>query len=658
MRAGGAAPRGLLRVLTERAPGARRRKGGAGAERGRRRGAAGARGREGRRRRAWLLVVVKLAVACGLLYGAVGVVYYLMALRYDLSELHRMPERTVVYDANGEIIGRYSGENRVVIPYSEIPETFIKALLAREDSRFYRHLGVDPIGIARAAVRNLLAGGIRQGGSTITQQLARNSFPLGGRNYHRKLLEAALSFRIETELSKEEILESYVNRIYFGSGCYGLQTASLTYFDKPARDLSLSEAALLAGLIRSPTRLSPFNDPDAALRARDSVLARLLELGWIAPDEAAAAAAEPLRLSPKPPVSTADGWAMDSIRRELEPILDRLGLEEAGLNIYSTLDLHLQATAEATLARHLTDLESRPNFHPRTPSDPLQGAVFILDHRNGAVRAVVGGRDFASSKFNRAYFARRQAGSVVKPFILAQALASGLSPSDRISDARLSPAEIPRRYGPYNPANADGRYSGPRPIEDIVIYSRNTMTVRAGLRAGLDNVIRLLHRAGIADNLPNYPSILLGAFETNLRALVSATTAFPNHGNQVHPFLIAKITDIHGNLLYSARQIRTPLLEPHAAAFVRSAMLEVLTRGTGAAAPRLGHRLPNSGGKTGTTNNFQDAWFVGFAGNLTAGVWVGFDRPQPIAPNATGASTALPIWVEILNSPAAAPYVQ
>ncbi|MCS7009159.1 MAG: transglycosylase domain-containing protein, partial [Chthoniobacterales bacterium] len=463
-----------------------------------------------------------MAFACFLLYALVGVIYYLMALRYNLAELHQMPQRTVVYDANGQIIGRYSGENRIVIPYNEIPESFIKALLAREDARFYRHLGVDPIGIARAALRNLIAGGIRQGGSTITQQLARNSFPLGGRNYHRKLLEAALSFRIETELSKEEILESYVNRIYFGSGCYGLQTASLTYFDKPARNLTLAEAALLAGLIRSPTRLSPFNDPEASLRARNSVIARMLELGWISPAEAQEASSSPLLLSSNPPVSTADGWAMDTVRRELEPILDQLGIEDAGLNIYTTLDLPLQTTAESALANHLLQIENRQGYPYLNSHEPLQGAVFIIDNRNGAVRAVVGSRDYSTSKFNRAYFAQRQAGSVVKPFLLAQALAAGLSPTDRISDARLSPSEVPRKFGPYDPSNADGRYFGPRPVEDIVIYSRNTMAVRAGFRAGLENFIRLLQRAGIADQLPNYPSIFLGAFETNLRSLVSA----------------------------------------------------------------------------------------------------------------------------------------
>lgn len=616
-----------------------------------------------RGRRRWIGLLFKLGLASLVFYGAIAGVYYLLALRYNLAELHEMPERTIVYGRNGEVLGRFGEENRVVIGFDEVPATFVNALLAREDTRFYQHIGVDPIGIARAAVRNLLMGGIRQGGSTITQQLARNSFPLGGRNYHRKLLEAALSFRIETEITKEEILESYINRIYFGSGCYGLETASRTYFNKPAKSLTLAESALLAGLIRSPTRLSPLNDPEASVVQRNVVLNRMRELDWITESERLAAVSEPLRLSPQPRVMTTDNWAMDIVRRELELILRRLGYDDAGLIVHSTLDGALQKETEAVIARRLQEIEGRAGFPHRSRKEALaagdsgylQAAVILLDHRNGGILALAGGRDYTTSNYNRVLLAHRQAGSVVKPFVYAHALEKGLKPGERISDARLSPSEIPRKYGAYDPANADRKYEGNRQAVDSVVHSRNTMTVRIGLRAGIESTARLLKRAGIAQNPPLFPSLFLGAFETNLRDLTSAMTAFPNAGNQVHPFVIREIQDIHGRVLYRHREIRTPLLDPAAARQTFAAMEEVFTRGTAASARALGHR-GKAAGKTGTTNNFQDAWFVGSAQNLTAGVWVGFDRPRQIYEGGGGAQAALPIWVDIINSAPAAPY--
>lgn len=618
-----------------------------------------------KKRFSWRRVFFKLGFACLLLYGAGAGAYYLLALRYNLAELHEMPERTIVLGRSGEVLGRFGEENRVVIGFDEVPTNFVKALLAREDTRFYHHVGVDPVGIARAAIRNLLMGGIRQGGSTITQQLARNSFPLGGRNYHRKLLEAALSFRIETEISKEEILESYINRIYFGSGCYGLETASRTYFNKPARDLTLAESALLAGLIRSPTRLSPLNDPAASLRQRDVVLDRLRELDWITENEHQKALAEPLQLSPQPRVMSTDNWTMDLVRRELELLLRRLGYDDTGLVVYTTIDGELQKETEAVIARRLQEVEGRRGYPHRSrkqavaAGDPnyLQAAVVVLDHRNGGILALAGGRDYTTSNFNRALLARRQAGSVIKPFVFAHAVCQGLNPRSSISDARLNPSEVPSRFGPYDPANADRKYGGNRPAADAVVHSRNTMTVRIGLQAGLESTAQLFQRAGITENPPLFPSLFLGAFETNLRDLTSAMTAFPNGGNQVHPFVIREIQDVDGRVLYRHREIRTPLLESSAAKATFAAMEEVFTRGTAANSRALGHR-GKAAGKTGTTNNFQDAWFVGSAQNLTAGVWVGFDKPRKIYDGGGGAQVALPIWVDIVNSRAASPYRQ
>lgn len=611
----------------------------------------------------WKSIVWKLILASVVLYTAVGGVYYLLALRYNLAELHQLPERTVVYDANNQQLGRFSGENRVVISFDKVPEVFIKALLAREDSRFYQHLGVDPVGILRAAVRNLLTGGIRQGGSTITQQLARNSFPLGGRTYHRKLLEAALSFRIETEISKEEILESYLNRIYFGAGCYGLETASQTYFGKPAFRLQLAEAALLAAVIRSPTRTSPLNDPSAALNQRNLVLDRMAELHSISETQRDVAKAAPLGLSKKSRMSSADNWAMDIVRRELETILAQIGYDESGLCIYSTLDVGLQTNMEESIAMELARIEALPKFsHPSRAvaleagnADYLQAAAIVLDHRSGAILAIAGGRDYDTSNFHRALFGFRQAGSVVKPFVMAHAFSKGLTPQTSISDDRLARNEVPARYGHYDPENSDGAYTGVRPAGEALIFSKNTMTVRIGLQAGIDGVAHLLKRAEVVKEPLVVPSLFLGAFETTLRNLTSAMTAFPNAGNQVHPFAIRKITDSSGRILYKNRQIRTPLLDPVASKEVMALMEEVMTRGTASSSRKLG-LSGRTAGKTGTTNAFHDAWFVGFAGNLTAGVWAGFDQPKTIYPGASGSQVALPIWVDIINSSAAKKY--
>jgi penicillin-binding protein 1A len=464
-------------------------------------------------------------------------------------------------------------------------------------------------------------------------------------------LEAALSFRIETELDKTEILECYVNRIYFGSGCYGIETAARTYFSKPAAKLTLSEAALLAGLIRSPTRLSPLNNPDGAMVQRDVVLERLLDLGWISPAEKSAALAEPLRLSPRPqPAALQENWAMDAIRRELESILPRVGFDTGELKIYSTIQADLQAVAEKALRSRLESYEER--FPELRKDPPLEAAAFFMDHRDGAVRAIVGGRDYSRSKFHRVYFGHRQAGSVVKSFVYALAWSRGLERRAPIENSRLQPGELQREFSTYNPSNADGNYEGPRPAEEGLIFSRNTMSVRVGQKAGFEAVARLLRQSGISVDPKPFPSIVLGAFETTLRDLVSAYTAFSNGGNQVQPYLIRRVTDAQGRVLYQHRQVRTPLLEPRAAEQTREVLVEVLVRGTGAG--MVDRRLRGrAGGKTGTTNDFQDAWFVGFYGNLTGGVWVGFDTPQSMGGGAGGAQLALPIWSDVMISPSA-----
>ena len=329
-----------------------------------------------RKRRGSLLVtLIKLGFAALLVWALVGVFYYLWALTFDISTIGRMPQRSEIYDRSGTLYSRTMGENRLVVPYDAVSPNFVKALISREDSRFYEHRGIDPLGIARAAVRNLLFGGMKEGASTITQQLARNSFPLGGKTFNRKFLEAAMAFRIEMEMDKEKILELYMNRIYFGSGLYGVEAASQAYFGKPAADMSLSEAALLAGLIRSPNRYSPFNNLPASLKQRDIVLGRMEDLGLITHAEHGKALQEKISPRQRQLVNPLNSWAVDAILHELEQVLSPTQIDTGGLRIDTSIDAGLQQAAEQSLARRLAEVEARPDFRRQhTPPPPPKTA--------------------------------------------------------------------------------------------------------------------------------------------------------------------------------------------------------------------------------------------------------------------------------------------
>lgn len=626
-------------------------------------------------------MLIKLGFAALLLWMTVGLFYYLWALTFDLSTIGQMPQRSSIYDRTCTFYSRTMGENRVVVPYEKVSPNFVKALISREDSRFYEHHGVDPVGIARAVVRNLLLGGMKQGASTITQQLARNSFPLGGKNMNRKFLEAAMAFRIEMEMSKEQILELYMNRIYFGSGLYGVEAASQAYFGRPAAAMSLSQAALLAGLIRSPNRLSPFNNLPASIKQRDIVLGRMEELELISHADHEKALREKIRPPERRLVNPLNSWAVDAILRELEQVVSPTQIDNGGLRIDTSIDAGLQSAAEQAVSRRLAEVEARPDFRqqharakparspkgktakspvPPTPSadppEPLQGALIAIDNASGGITAIVGGRNFAESTYNRALVATRQIGSSAKPFVYEEAFRAGvISPETPVSDARLTQAELPARSPAYDPQNSDGTFGGDLPAKEGLIHSRNTMSVRVGLRAGLGPVASVMEKLGLAEDVPRYPSICLGSFESTLRNVTVAYTALATGGARVHPHLIEQVTDSDGKLLFRATRDRIPVLDPAAAKTTTGILCEVLSRGTAAKAASLGLRKP-AAGKTGTTDRFVDAWFLGYTQGLTCGVWVGFDRPKTIMKGGYGAELALPIWVDVMQSPAANRY--
>ncbi|HEU4678141.1 MAG TPA: PBP1A family penicillin-binding protein [Terrimicrobiaceae bacterium] len=599
-----------------------------------------------------------------LLWAVVTLFFYAWSLTFDLKTISDMPQRSSVYDKDGKYYSRLAGENRIVVPFDKVSNDFVNALLAREDTRFYYHHGIDPIGIARAVVRNFIAGGFREGASTLTQQLARNSFPLGGKNLIRKMVEAALAHRIETELTKEQILEAYMNRIYFGSGYYGVETASRAYFGKPASQINLPESAMLAGLIRSPNRFSPFNNIKKAVRERNAVLARMRKLGFITEEQMVAAMASAPKIGTKPKASPQDNWAMDSILRELELVIDRDQFDNGGLRIYTTIDGPLQNIAEASLRKRLQQIESLPGFphkpmrayRPEDSEDGapyLEGAAIAIDSRTGGIRAIAGGRDYARSKFNRAVLGRRQVGSAVKPFVYAKAFENGLRPGDLVDDSRLHPGELPPAYGRYDPANSDNTYRGELPASEGLVLSRNTMSVRIGIWTGLDTIRETIVRSGLSRNPPLLPSLCLGAFESTLKDLTASYTTFANGGVRLQPYLIERIDDPDGQTIYKATHGKLPVVKPEATRTTVSLMQDVLTRGTGARAKQLGLRH-SAAGKTGTTNDYQDAWFIGFDDQLVCGAWVGFDQPKKIMTGGTGGELALPIWVDMIEAKRAA----
>jgi penicillin-binding protein 1A len=605
-------------------------------------------------------LIFGLAVEGIICVVVVGFFYFIWSLTFDLKDVGKIPERSSVYDMDGNLYSRLRGENRILIESGNISRPFKLALLAREDSRFYDHHGIDLIGIARAFIQNVVRLRIEEGGSTITQQLARNSFPLGGRNLSRKILEAFVALRIESSFSKSQILEFYANRIYFGSGVYGLETASQSYFGKPSADLSLSEAALLAGLIRSPNRYSPRTNLDGAINQRNQVLERMVALHLISPMQASSAKQAPVNLTTKRATVPQENYAMDAIYRELQTLMSQDSIDGGGLRIYTSLDSELQRATEQATEDQLALAESKPKYkHPkksefsdlaRTAEEPtpyLQGTVVAVDNRTGAIRALVGGRDYLDSKYNRALQASRQVGSVFKPFIYAAAYARGMMPGTAIDDSPLRRGEIVSAPG-WHPENSDRENRGMLPARDGLIFSRNTMSIRVGELATLERVISLGQSVGFAKTIPHVPATYLGAFESDLKDVTAAYSAFPGRGERVEPYFIERIDDADGKIAYQAHPARKQVLSPAIAWMIAQTLRGVIEHGTAATAKSLG-LTRYAAGKTGTTDDYKDAWFVGFTNSLTCGVWVGFDQPQTIQEKGYGATLALPIWIRVME---------
>ncbi len=545
------------------------------------------------------LAAVAAIVAAAILYPRYRH-YQEIADSFDLTEISAIPAISEVFDRTGRRYSRLQGETRYVVPLAEVSRSFQDALLAREDDRFRTHPGVDARGIIRAAITNIRSGEVEEGASTITQQLARNSFELSENRWERKIIEALLALRMERELTKDEILEAYVNRIFYGRGLYGIETASRACFGKNAKDLSLSEAAILAGLIRSPNRFSPLEDTAKAITQRDQVLARMEELELISIAEADAARAERMPAAKRLPPVVQEDYAMDAVIRDLRIVLAPDVMARGGLKIYTTIDRRLQLIAQSAVENHLAEMESSSGWgHPtRAAYDPekgypayLQGSLVAIDNATGGVLAIVGGRDYRESRYNRALLAKRQVGSTFKPFIYAAAFEAGLLPGTLVDDGPIRTGEIASIKSNWSPENSDGGDAGLLPAATGLIRSRNTMAVRVGEFATLPALTALAARVGLGEIAPN-PATYLGAFEATLKDITTAYTTFPSGGTRRQSFVVDRVVDRTGRTIYKATGASIQAIAPPADAITDEILRDVVTSGTAAKAKSLGaHRL-------------------------------------------------------------------
>ncbi len=624
------------------------------------------------RRFGWFKKLLIRTVGYPLVAGLYALLFYALiygtrAQRYDLMRIHAMPERSIILDRTGEEVGRIHGEKRSIVPLLQVSESFRLAILAREDERFYSHGAIDPIGIVRATLKNFQ--GKREGASTITQQLVSDIFQLKRgeergdlpRQLDRKLLEIAIAIRLESAFDKDEILEAYINQINWGRQIKGVGEASRIYFEKHPSELTLSQSALLAGIVRGPDSFNPFRSMEAATRERNTTLERMVVAEVITRADADMAKKEPIEVRPVIRRAARESFAMDAIRRDLEIILEKEDIELGGLEIVTTIDLRIQQKGEEALERKLAEVERFSGYSHSTrtawqklPEDSrkeptyIQGAAVVVENRTGAVLAIVGGRDANESRFNRAKDAKRQIGSIFKPFVYLSAFDSGLSPDSIISDGPIEPGEI-KGGGTWRPRNSDGKFGGMMPVSQGLIRSRNTMSVRVGNHAGIPRVKQVTAMSGFSTPMPENPSSFLGSWEATPWEVATAYTIFPNEGVRYRPYMISEIKDRDGNVLYS-----TPPL-PYQAASAKSAwsvsriLQEVATSGTAASVGHLGFDKPCAG-KTGTTNDFKDAWFAGYTSSLTCAVWVGFDQPKRTIYRGFGSALALPVWVDIMKT--------
>jgi penicillin-binding protein 1A len=561
-----------------------------------------------------------------------------------------------VFDKDGTLVGEFFIQKRVQISMGDIPREMVDATIAIEDRKFFRHWGVDIIGITRAIVQNIKAGRTVQGASTITQQLARNLFLTQERTVVRKLKEILLAIQIEKQYSKDEILTMYFNQIYYGNGAYGIEAAALSFFSKHAAELTLPEVSLLAGLPRSPIYYDPFKNPEKALLRRNIVLNAMMEIGAISEDDGERAKNAPLELHPHSDCLKDAPYFVEEVRRQ---VLTRYGenlLYRSGLDIYTTLDTEMQKKANETTEAWLVQLEKMYRFkviRDTTKVDTtgamtkyIQGALVAIEPSTGAVRALVGGRDYEESEFNRATQALRQPGSAFKPFLYTACIDNGFTPSDEVLDI---PIVMISGGAEYSPANYDHKFKGPVSLRTALALSRNLAAVRLIRYIGEQTVVEYAKQMGIKTRLKAVTSLALGACEVTPLEITSAYCVFPNLGVRIEPYFIDKITlREKGEIIFEHEVTKEEVLNPATAYVMIDLMATVIDAGTAVGARIEGFGRP-AAGKTGTTDNYSDAWFIGFTPDLVCGVWVGFDTRKRIVSGASGATFAVPLWTRFMR---------
>jgi penicillin-binding protein 1A len=582
------------------------------------------------------LLIILIAIST--LIGVVGgFLYWTISDLPNIKVLEEYAplESSRIYSSDGRVIAELYLERRTFVPHYQIPEHVKKAFVSVEDIRFYNHPGVDFIGTARALLQDIRAGGVVQGGSTITQQLARMLFLKPEKNIKRKIKEAALSVRIEQRYTKDEILGMYLNQAYFGARAYGIEAASQTFFGKSTKELNIAEAALLASMPKAPSVYSPFKNPDKARERRTVVLKQMVDHRFITKEQYKEAENVPLPTNPHFRKYEAP-YFVEALRQPLEAKYGH-ELYTAGYKIYSTLDFKLQQIAEEAVKNGLASLEKRV-----TPG--VEAALIAIELRTGHIKAMIGGSNFWKNQFNRATQAVRQPGSAFKPFVYITAIEAGMTAEDRINDSPISfgGAVKGQRWSPHN---YDGKYYGSVTLKKALAKSLNCATIRLAAHVGLNNIIEMAKRLGIRSELQPYLPLAIGASDVTLADMVSAYSTFAS-GYRPGPLLYEKVLNRDGIIIEENETVGEELLSEDDADEMKILLRAVVEEGTAVRAREL-NRLVY--GKTGTTNDYTDAWFIGFDDRLVLGVWVGRDDHKPIGPKETGASAALPIWIEFMK---------
>ena len=591
-----------------------------------------------------LSIILSVAVVSGVIAGAI------LGLTHDLPQIRSLESFTPtsvtrLYSVDKVLLAEVFIEKRDPVPLKIIPHYLKAALIATEDRKFYSHSGVDLKAILRAIVRDIWAGEFVEGASTITQQLAKTLFLTPRKTIVRKIKEALLAFQLERRYTKDEIIEFYLNQVYFGSGAYGVESAARIFFGKSVAKLSLHECALVAGMPKSPSRFSPLVNQALATKRRNSVLKQMAETGIITQALFNQAIAEPLRLADQNVNLDKGPYFVEYVKKHLENVIGPTILYKGGLNVYTTLSADLQQAAEQAVTNGLLALETRMKWHKIMDPDP-QGALIALDVTSGGILAMVGGKDFSNSPFNRATAALRQPGSAFKPVIYAYAIEQGFPQNKLILDAPVV-FKGAKKGKDWKPQNFTKKFQGEMTLRKALTLSKNIPAVRLIEMLGPAPVAQFGYSLGIESTLSPNLALALGSSEVTLMDLTAAHAVFPNGGQWIKPFAVMEVIDHRGRVIWRAKPRKKAVMSRSGAAIMTNMLTGVIQEGTGKKARVLGRPLA---GKTGTTNEFKDALFIGFSPSVTAGVWVGQDTSESLGNLETGARAALPIWMDFMKT--------